>query len=301
MTKGVAIVKIIKRNLEDLPSLICTMCGHNFVADYVKEVSEGFEITKQLWKIHEDNFYPSGGEMFKGNGGRISICVHCANKMFQEYIEHYHSREVALYWLCAKFEWYYNKELFEKITGSDNLFLKKYIAASMKYPNADKGFRDSEVIQENSVDNLPEDQREEVRKFNKKWVGSYTDSEIAYLEDYYAKLLKEFPIVTENHRDYARKLSRASLYADLKFDEMMNGGGKDAEAAYGKAQAVFDKFSKSAQFAEATRQTVDSVLGSFSRIVELVENDRYIYKHTPLEKDDIDLLLENKEHIKKSL
>ena len=57
-------------------------------------------------------------------------------------------------------------------------------------------------------------------------MGKYTQKDIDYLNKYYAGLERDYKIITENHRDYARKIAKASLQMDKAFDydkDLMDG------------------------------------------------------------------------------
>lgn len=145
--------------------------------------------------------------------------------------------------------------------------------------------------------NINYDPKEKI--YSKKWRGEYTQDDIDYLDDYYAQLEKDYKIVTANHKDYAKKIAKASLQMDKTFDEMANGI-KGAEARYKSAREAFDTLSKSAKFSESTRSASDIGLGSFSQIVEKVEQHNWIPEHIPVEKDDIDQLIDYLSTITKS-
>ena len=45
--------------------------------------------------------------------------------------------------------------------------------------------------------------------YDDKWMGKYSQKDIDYLNNYYAGLERDYKIITENHRDYARKIAKA--------------------------------------------------------------------------------------------
>lgn len=59
--------------------------------------------------------------------------------------------------------------------------------------------------------------------FSRKWNGMYTQREIDYLDDYYARLEEGFVLDNQNIQDYARKAAKASLDADIKYSKMRHG------------------------------------------------------------------------------
>ena len=136
--------------------------------------------------------------------------------------------------------------------------------------------------------------------YSEKWRGKYTESDIKSLDAYYAGLERDYKIITENHRDYARKIAKASLQMDKAFDEMINGV-QGADKKYENATKVFDTLSKSAKFSESTRSVNDVGISSFSKVAAMVESHNWIPEHKPLEKDTIDELIDYLSTITKSI
>lgn len=136
--------------------------------------------------------------------------------------------------------------------------------------------------------------------YNDKWMGKYSQKDIDYLNSYYAGLERDYKIITENHRDYARKIAKASLQMDKAFDEMINGI-EGADARYKNAREAFDTLSKSAKFSESTRSVNDVGISSFSKVAAMVEAHNWIPEHKPLKKDTIDEMIDYLSTITKSL
>ena len=136
--------------------------------------------------------------------------------------------------------------------------------------------------------------------YDDKWMGKYTQKDIDYLNKYYAGLERDYKIITENHRDYARKIAKASLQMDKAFDEMINGVD-GADARYKNAREAFDTLSKSAKFSESTRSVNDVGISSFSKVAAMVEAHNWIPEHKPLKKDTIDEMIDYLSTITKSL
>lgn len=142
---------------------------------------------------------------------------------------------------------------------------------------------------------------DENKVYSKKWLGYYLPTEIEYLEDYFTGLDRDFRIVTMNHRDYAKKIAKASLHMDKCFQEMQDGVN-GADKKYKEAKDIFDTLSKSAKFSESQRGITDVGMGSISQIVEMVESETYVYEHkNDLDKDMYDKLIDDFQHIYKSL
>lgn len=136
--------------------------------------------------------------------------------------------------------------------------------------------------------------------YNDRWMGNYTQKDINYLNNYYEGLERDYRIITENHRDYARKIAKASLQMDKAFDEMINGI-EGADARYKNAREAFDTLSKSAKFSESTRSVNDVGISSFSKVAAMVEAHNWIPEHKPLKKDTIDEMIDYLSTITKSL
>ncbi|MCA1025681.1 hypothetical protein LCM23_06225 [Cytobacillus kochii] len=137
--------------------------------------------------------------------------------------------------------------------------------------------------------------------YSRSWLGYYLPSEIDYLEEYLKGLDRDFRIVTLSHRDYAKKIAKASLHMDKCFQEMQDGVS-GADKRYKEAKGIFDTLSKSAKFSESQRGITDVGMGSISQIVEMVESETFVYEHkNDLDKDNYDKLIDDFQHIYKSL
>lgn len=154
--------------------------------------------------------------------------------------------------------------------------------------------------------NLQEDgKRDESKKtgkaaYSSEWRGEYTELDLEYLNDYYKELQRDFKIITKNHKDYAKKIAKASLAMDNAYEDMMNNVSGSVKR-YKDLKEVFDSLSKSAQFAEDKRGKNDVSLGGFGVVFDKVEQKKWIPKHTPLEKDEYDKLIEYFSTINKSI
>lgn len=136
--------------------------------------------------------------------------------------------------------------------------------------------------------------------YSKKWRGLYTQDDLDALDEYYAGLERDYKIITENHKDYAKKIAKASLMMDKAYEDVLAGVPK-AEEKYDKLKGVFDSLCKSAKFSEDKRSINDVGISSFSIITARVAEHNWIPEHTPLEKDDIDKLLDYLSTVTKSL
>lgn len=157
--------------------------------------------------------------------------------------------------------------------------------------------KDKKAIGSSILDNTGEP---EELIYDDKWMGKYSQKDIDYLNNYYTGLERDYKIITENHRDYARKIAKASLQMDKAFDEMINGID-GADARYKNAREAFDTLSKSAKFSESTRSVNDVGISSFSKVAAMVEAHNWIPEHKPLKKDTIDEMIDYLSTITKSL
>jgi len=155
-------------------------------------------------------------------------------------------------------------------------------------------------VNSNSEELLDLYNNKEDKKYSKQWVGDYTQSDIEYLDNYLRGLHTDFKIVTENHKDYAKKIAKASLHMDRCFQDMLLNIPQ-SDKRYKDARETFDTLSKSAQFSEQTRGQNDVSLGCFGVLFERVEQKKWIPLHVPLEKDDYDKMIEYFSTINKSI
>lgn len=108
------------------------------------------------------------------------------------------------------------------------------------------------------------------RTYNRKWGGFFNTEEIEYLEDVYSQYEEDFVLDNVNVRDYARKVAKASLNADIAEDKMRRGQVSAGE--YKEAQRIFDDLSKSANFAACRRKPGDATgMGSLGEIIMRLE------------------------------
>ena len=165
--------------------------------------------------------------------------------------------------------------------------------------------RYSEVIENNSQNTTtsstsqPKKVEEEL-VYSEFWMGEYTQKDIDLLDKYYSGLNRDYKIVTENHRDYAKKIAKASLMMDKAYEDMLKGVS-GADKMYSSAKDIFDSLSKSAKFSEDKRSINDVGISSFSKITSIVENHNWIPQHVPKEKDMYDEMLEALSVINKSV
>lgn len=125
--------------------------------------------------------------------------------------------------------------------------------------------------------------------YDTKWRGHFTDEQVAYLEDMYAEYENDFVLDNASMRDYARKVCKASLNADIVYNAMLRGEVSVSE--YKEAQRIFDDLSKSSNFAACRRKPGEaSGMGSLGEIIMKLEINKVLGDFNPYEfpLDDVD-------------
>lgn len=143
---------------------------------------------------------------------------------------------------------------------------------------------------------VDETRPEQKTVYDKTWRGYYTEEQIEILNAEYARYEEDFVLDNVNIRDYARKVIKASLDADIAADKARRGEISSKEAK--ERQDNYDNLSKSANFAACKRKPGDARgSGSQSEItfkiesMGLLENRGYTGP-----KDAIDLAIEELDH-----
>ena len=77
------------------------------------------------------------------------------------------------------------------------------------------------VLMVDPAKNMPSEEDEIV--YIDVWRGNYSRRDIEFLDQYYSDLQHDYKIVTSNHRDYARKIAKASLQMEKKNKKMIAG------------------------------------------------------------------------------
>jgi len=134
------------------------------------------------------------------------------------------------------------------------------------------------------------------RIYSPVWNGMFTRREIEYLDSYYKRLEDEFVLEDINIQDYARKIAKASLEADNRYDLMRMG--KCTSKEWQEAQNIFDGLSKSAAFAACQKK--DKATGSNQVLCEIIQSIEVNHfaemPKVTFEPDDIDRILADFAH-----
>ena len=127
--------------------------------------------------------------------------------------------------------------------------------------------------------------------YDKVWRGWFTPDQVDMLNEIYARYEEDFVLDNINIQDYARKVAKASLNADIAEDKMRRGQGTPTD--YKEAQKIFDDLSKSSNFAACRRKPGESSgMGSLGEIILRLETQGYLDEnpyHFP--DDDVDKVI----------
>ena len=263
------------------------------------------------------NFYKSVSKEFEVYNGFNNTCKKCFKDMCYHPKSGVLSKEGVIKAL-KRLDKPFKNDIFEKFEV-DSFNIGTYLKnLNLKYKNVrfdDSDIKDT-VTAKTAVVNSNSEQKSELKdsyedinfeedgsrkvSYDREWRGSYTPDELYYLNDYYKKLHGDYKIVTTNHKDYARKIAKASLAMDNEFNLSMQGV-MGADKKYTDLQKVFDNLCKSAQFSANTKGANDVGVSSFSQIFEIVENHQWVETYVPLSKDEYDKMLEAFSSINKSV
>jgi hypothetical protein len=250
-----------------------------------------------------NNYFVTDNPLYNGI---FPTCKSCVYEMYNNYIVNGSDIREATIKICELLDRPYIEEVFYSTYDKEKdaqKFLGIYFKNSAMQQWKKQGvlrYKDSifnrEIINDLSTfRDLNED-----KLYSKQWVGEYAKTDIEYLDNYLRGLHSDFKIITENHKDYAKKIAKASLHMDKCFQDMLLGvTGSDKR--YKDARETFDTLSKSAQFSEQTRGQNDISLGCFGVLFERVEQKKWVPQHTPVEKDDYDKMIDYFSTINKSI
>lgn len=146
-----------------------------------------------------------------------------------------------------------------------------------------------------------EEQDPNMKVYSEDFNGYFKPAELRYLENYYQSLENDFDLDTENLRDYARKLSKASLLADKAQDDY--AAGRSDFAVVKDALAQFDMLSKSANFAACKRKPGEAGgMGSWAELTYKLETSGHpCTRKIQWEPDDVDKTIMEFKHIVEAL
>lgn len=249
------------------------------------------------------NFYNSSSPMFPD--GKAPLCKKCIKEQVD-----YDNRD-TIYKILQALDIPFIYPEWDRIENKCSKDGKDVIGNYLREVNSLSQYKgltysdsifDSSYEKENNNSEIQkcDEEDDENKIYSTEWRGQYSKEDLQYLNDYYRDLKTDFKIRTRNHQDYARKIAKASLAMDKAYESMLNGV-KGADTRYKNLKDTFDQLSKSAQFAEDKRGQNEVGLGAFGVVFDKVEKRQWIPKHTPIEKDDYDKMIDYFSVINKSL
>lgn len=208
------------------------------------------------------------------------------NKCFEKTLKELQEKYDALF-----------KDYNKTVTERERLLKEKndLLGKIEKFGNIDTSSKKVDCEDSNTEEDISD---EEEKIYDPFWVGSFTELELETLNNYYKDLQTDYKIVTVNHKDYAKKIAKASLAMDRAFEDMLKTGN---DSLYKSARDTFDKLSQSAKFAENQRGLNDVSLGSYGVMADRVENNTWIPEYETDDKDMYDKLLAQFANISRSL
>ncbi len=139
--------------------------------------------------------------------------------------------------------------------------------------------------------------RDEKMTYSTIWRGYFTKEQVDILDATYEEYEKDFDLSNVSMRDYARKVAKASLNADIAEDKMRRGEISASE--YKEVQKIFDDLSKSSNFAACARKPGSSTgLTSLGNIIYGLEiNHQLDINPFSFPEDDIDKVMADYRHV----
>lgn len=265
-------------------------------ADGAKIICQNKDCDKMGRKLTIDDFYKTRNSTVP----YYPFCKDCVNKMIDI------NNLETVYDVLKVLDVPFIMDIWNTVCNSGT---KNYIGEYLKLINFQyrkkfegKGFEDSifEASEDVEINEDLQKALDDIPVWNDEWQGKYTKSDLNYLNNYYQGLMRDFKIITTNHKDYARKIAQASLSQSKAFQQLQEGK-EGADIAYEKATKLFDMLSKSAQFAESQRGANDVALGCFGRVFDAVEKHNWVPEHVPTNEDMYDKLLRQFSNIERSL
>lgn len=121
-----------------------------------------------------------------------------------------------------------------------------------------------------------------------KWGKSYSLEDLVRMETLYQETAESFDVSNPNHKDYLKKICKASLQLDRSLDY----GDADSAAKYSR---MYDMMNKSAKFTAASNKVEkEEYIGSVGELVAICEKEGFIPRyHNDEQKDIVDKTLED--------
>ena len=265
-------------------SVVCAYCDDDFREQHLAR--------KDVSAIWRENFYKSRSELYRKNDGFIPVCKECVKRLFDAYTETLNDKSEAFYYLCARFDWYFNERLLSEIDERDPLFISSYLKRCNLAPNSFKTFIDTlkegvkEVQDEKNakLDAPPESTKKEniylpltdeeiTSEMIAKWGSNFEPYEYIKLENLYSDMVMVNPRMEETpqDKDYLRKICFNSVMLERAYIE-------GDEAKIRALSGSYSKFMQDSKLRAMDKTEADKSGGlrNFSQIYAEVESDDFI-------------------------
>lgn len=132
--------------------------------------------------------------------------------------------------------------------------------------------------------------------YDKVWHGWFSPTQVEVLEEIYAQYEQDFVLDNVSIRDYARKVAKASLNADIAEDKMRRG--QITQKEYSDAVKIYDDLSKSSNFAACRRKPGENTgMGSLGEIILKMEVDGHLdFNPYAFPEDNVDYVIHDYRH-----
>ena len=149
---------------------------------------------------------------------------------------------------------------------------------------------------ENTLNYEDELSLEEKKYLVFKWGKGYSWEDMIKMETLYQETAESFDVSNPNHKDYLKKICKASL----QLDRVLDYGDADSAAKYGR---MYDMLNKSAKFTAASNKIEkEEYIGSVGELVAICEKEGFIPRyHNEENKDIVDKTLEDMNNYIKKL
>lgn len=152
------------------------------------------------------------------------------------------------------------------------------------------------IVEEDFDDDEPIVKKKEKKTYSEKWGGTFSKTDLDWLEDQYMKSQRDYELKTETDHQYAMNAAISGLIVRKTREEYLNGI-TGADKRYKDAVATYDSICTSAKFNQKTRSdNAASGLGSFGETWKMLEEMGFAPVKVTFPKDDVDKILEEYAH-----
>lgn len=155
---------------------------------------------------------------------------------------------------------------------------------------------DNQDMEEEDFDDEPVKRKKEKKIYSEKWGGTFSTSDLQWLEEQFIKMNNDYELKTEIDLQYASNVAISGLIVRKMREEYLNGV-TGADKRYKDAIATYDSLCTSAKFNQKTRtENAASGLGSFGETWKMLEEMGFAPVKVTFPKDDVDKILEEYAH-----